>query len=78
MSVRDKPIYLSTDVYRALWLISKATPARGESEIRTMTPDEIADAYLRGEIAKDHPEIFEHLQREDKATKDLIATLQKK
>lgn len=69
--IRDskKPIYVSTEVWRALWFRAKAAES---------TPDEIADVILRNAINETHPEILEHLKREDKATKDLITALQKK
>lgn len=69
--IRDskKPIYVSTEMFRALWVMGKAIED---------TADSMADHILRAWFSKEKPEILEHLKREDKATKDLIATLQKK
>ena len=54
MKLRDKPIYLSYEVWRSLWLLSKA-----ESQHRDfLGPDEIADQILRQAIREQHPRLM--------------------
>ena len=56
MKLRDKPIYLSYEVWRSLWLLSKA-----ESQHRDfLGPDEIADQILRQAIREQHSRLMEH------------------
>lgn len=78
--IRDskKPIYVSTEMFRALWLLSKAYTLPEGSGRPVPTPDSLTDQFVREVIEKYHPEVLEHLEREDKATKELIAQLQKK
>jgi hypothetical protein len=78
MTIRKEPIYLSTQVWRALWLLSKATPSKNDGmSINTATPDEMADLMLRDSIARNYPQLFEHQKKLDKLDKELIESLQK-
>lgn len=77
MSIRDKPTYLSYEVWRALWLLARAENNGTEGMVKT-TPDEIADAMLRQAIREQHPQLFEHQAQIDKLEKQVIASLSKK
>ena len=80
MSIRRDPVYLSSDVWRALWLLAKAAPKptpKDYEETRSIsTPDEIADQILRQAIQEQNPQLFEHQKQIDKMEKELIKTLQ--
>lgn len=83
--IRDKPIYISTEVSRMLWLLSKADqkPAReeflgGTRPAEITTPDEIADTLLRQAIRELYPQLPEHLSKIDKLEKEIIKSLQSK
>lgn len=80
MSIRDKPTYLSYEVWRALWLLARAENgdyAKG-SDPSIATADSIADQMLRQAIREQHPQLFEHQAKIDKLERELVATLQKK
>lgn len=85
MSIREKPIYISNEVGRWLWLLSKAesgvTVDYGgnlmPSQDRRITPDEIADQMLRRAIREQHPQLAEHdkaLQQLEKQTIESLRT----
>ena len=94
MRLREKPIYLSNEVWRALWILAKADRSpRSEgdqggvsvnqgvvfySDARNTTPDEIADDLLRQAIREQHPDLTTRLEELDKLEKDLIEKLRKK
>ena len=73
MSIRDKPLYLSYDVWRALWLLSRSE----SSECKIVTADEIADQILRQSIREQHPQLMTHQAEIDKLEKSLIESLRK-
>src|SRR6185369_1575110 len=81
MTIRDKPIYLSTEVYRWLWLLAKAEPRpqneqdSRDSRIAMVTPDEIADQLLRQAIREQHPSLAEHQAQIEKMEKELVKKL---
>lgn len=78
MSIREKPIYLSNEVHRALWIVAQVTDSKQDGAgIRTATPDEIADDILRLTLRERFPTIFDHLVQVDKARKELIKSLAK-
>jgi hypothetical protein len=78
MTIRKEPIYISTQVWRALWLLSKATPSTNDGMgINTATPDEMADLMLRDSIGRNYPQLFEHQKTIDKLDKELIEDLKK-
>lgn len=81
MAIRDKPIYISTDVSRMLWLISQSetvTPEARDAGIKKATPDEIADVFLRQHIREQYPTLPEHLSQIDKLEREVIQKLSKK
>jgi hypothetical protein len=78
MKLRDKPIYLSSEVFRALWLLARAElrPIDGQGfEAPIATPDEIADQMLRQAIREQHPTLLAHQAEIEKMEKKLIESL---
>lgn len=76
----DKQFYVSTDVYRAYWLLSKVHDDMmpGNSGLRRVTPDELADCILRKHIEDNYPQLFTHQKEVDSLEKTLIEKLKKK
>ena len=70
-----KPLYVSSSVFRALWLLSKAEGIPEEG--RMVTPDEIADQILRQAIREQHPKLATHQAEIEKLEKTLIDSLRK-
>lgn len=66
MSLRREPTYLSTETWRALWLIAKA---------KECTADEVADRYLAEIISQKHPELIQHRTQVNKLEREIIAKL---
>jgi hypothetical protein len=80
--IREKPIYISTEVHRMLWILAKADKTSPKNEqdsrdsgIRIVTPDEIADAILRQAIREQHPQLPERLAEIDRMEKEIIKSL---
>jgi hypothetical protein len=71
---------VSNDVWRALWLLSKADLRRPKESanigVPIQTPDEIADDILRQSLREVHPQLFEHQKAVETLEKELIRTLQ--
>lgn len=78
MSIREKPIYISNEVGRWLWLLSRAEQVTLQDSVHTMiTPDQIADSILRQAIREQHPQLAEHdkaLQQLEKQTIESLRT----
>jgi len=51
VTIRRDPIYLSTEVWRCLWIVAKA---------KETTPDELADNLLRESLNGIYPEVVKH------------------
>jgi hypothetical protein len=82
--IRDKPVHLTTEVYRMLWLLAKAEP-RPETErdsmsagIQMATPDEIADQLLRQTIREQYPRLLEYEAAQKQLEKDIITEIRNK
>jgi hypothetical protein len=86
--IRDKPVHLTTEVYRMLWLLAKAEP-RPETErdskpysmsegIQMATPDEIADQLLRQAIREQYPRLLEYQAAQKQLEKDIITEIRNK
>ena len=75
-TVREKPTYLSQDVWRALWLLAQSRNKGIESPHPKTTADEIADQILREHIEANYPELFEHQKKLEKLDKELISQLE--
>jgi len=75
MKLRDKPLYISYEVWRALWLLAKSEGQPEEGRI--VTADEIADRILRQSIREQHPQLMMHQAEIDKMEKKLIESLRK-
>ncbi len=75
MRIRGKEIYISSEVWRWLYLLSKAESDPENNRI--MTADEIADTILRQAIREQHPQLAEHQNAIDKMERELIKKLSK-
>jgi hypothetical protein len=77
MNIRREPTYLSSDVWKACWLIARAqsTEADADRGGNMRTADEIAYTLLRTAIADKHPQVWEHLQAVTKLERELFKTL---
>jgi hypothetical protein len=75
MSIRREPTYLSTEVWRAVFLLARARTARRENSGVT-TADEMADGLLREVINEKYPELFEHQKHIDELERKLLAKYQ--
>jgi len=73
--IRRDPIYISTEVWRWLWLLAKSESVPDDNRIATA--DEIADQILRQAIREQHPELMEHQKEIEKLEKALIDSLRK-
>ena len=89
MRLREKPIYLSNEVWRALWILAKADDGNNLKkkikyedvlyhDAKNTTPDEIADDLLRQAIKEQHPDLTTRLEELNKMEKELIENLRKK
>jgi len=78
MVLRREPTYLSTEVFRACLLLSKARGKRfDEQGLPTKcTADEVADGLLREIITSRHPSILEHQKVVAKLEENLITQLE--
>lgn len=74
MRIRGKEIYISSEVWRWLYLLSKAKS--DPENIRITTADEMADVILRQAIMEQHPQLIEHQNQIEKLEKSLIKSLQ--
>ena len=72
--IRRDPLYVSSDVWRWLRLLSKAQGIPEEGRI--VTPDEIADQILRVGIERNYPQIRYHQREVDALEKKVIESLQ--
>ena len=75
MKLRDKPLYISYEVWRALWLLAKSEAQSDEGRI--VTADEIADQILRQSIREQYPQLMMHQAEIDEMEKKLIESLKK-
>jgi hypothetical protein len=84
MNLRREPTYLSSDVWRACWLIAKFRSAKLDDAglTRQTSPDEIAVELLRSAIKENYPWLLElqkaQAQLEDEAIKKLAEGRDKK
>lgn len=77
--IRREPIYISTDVWKACWLIAKArsAPASEETGARIETADAIADELLRATIKEKYPTLLDYFKKADKLEKETIKEIGK-
>jgi hypothetical protein len=83
MAIRDKPVHLTTEVYRMLWLLAKAEqdfrPAvTNVRDLQMVTPDEIADQLLRQTIREQYPRLLEYQAAQKQLEKDIITEIRNK
>jgi len=75
MTIRREPTYLSTEVWRALWLLAKAiTPPEGDPG-RIKTADSMADDLLRTVIKEKFPQLLEHQKQVEKMEHELLKSI---
>lgn len=75
MTIRREPTYLSTEVWRALWVLAKSMRPEDGEPGRVMTADHLADDLLRATIRDKFPQLLEHQKAVEKLEKELIKTL---
>ena len=73
--LRREPTYLSTEVFRACWLIAQSGSSKLDDPSRVVSADEVADTLLRDLLKEDYPEVFEHQKQVKKMETELIKTL---
>jgi 3'-phosphoadenosine 5'-phosphosulfate (PAPS) 3'-phosphatase len=73
MNIRREPTYLSSDVWKACWLIARTRASEDGRPISTA--DEMADSILREALEQKYPQIFKHLRDVAKQEKELLKTL---
>ena len=76
-TIRREPTYLSTEVWKSLWVIAKAKGGKTDDQgfVQMTTPDEMADDLLRELIKEKYPKILEHLKQVGKLEDELIKKL---
>ena len=79
MNLRREPTYLSSDVWRACWLIAKWRSGKLDDQgmARTTSPDEIAVELLRAQLKQYYPQLLEHQKHIEKLEQELVKTLEK-
>jgi hypothetical protein len=75
MNIRKETIYLTTEVWRALWMIAKS---RDDGAGNISTPDCVADKLLREAITKHYPQVFQHQKQVEQLEKELLENLAKR
>src|SRR4029453_16001134 len=77
MSIRREPTYLSSDIWRALWLLAKAKGRQTDDQGLQKIPsaDEMADSILRGVITQKYPQLLEHQRAVERMEKELIKAI---
>ena len=69
MSIRREPTYLSTDVWRALFIVAKS---------QEITPDELANELLNELIRSRYPSVIKYLNEVHKLERELIESIERK
>jgi hypothetical protein len=74
MSIRREPTYLSSDVWRSLWLLAKARGREMDDQGLQKIPsaDEMADSILREVLKEKYPQLLEHQKAVERMEKELI------
>jgi hypothetical protein len=77
VNLRREPTYLSSDVWRACYLLAKVRSAEVDSQgiARTCSPDEIAVELLRSTLKERYPQLLEHHKKVAKMETELLQTL---
>jgi hypothetical protein len=80
MNLRREPTYLSTDVWRACWLLAKLRSGKVDDQglARSTSPDEIAVELLRGALKEKYPQLLEHQKAVEKMETEMLKTLEAK
>ena len=69
--MRDKATYLETDVWRALWLLSRAR----SHDQHNVTVEQLVDEILRSHITQKYPQLFQHQKAIEKLDKEILKDL---
>jgi len=76
MNLRRDPIYITSEVWRALKLLANRDAIRTTAErTEIATVDGLADSMLRETLKSKYPQLFEHQKKVAQMEKELIATL---
>ena len=80
MNLRREPTYLSSDVWRACYLIAKWRSGKLDEQgmARTISPDEIAVELLRGTLKEHYPFLLEHQKQISKLEDEVVKRLGEK
>ena len=78
MNLRREPTYLSSDVWRACYLIAKWRSGKLDDQgmARTTSPDEIAVELLRGALKENYPWLLELQKAQTKLEEEAIKKLE--
>jgi len=75
MNIRRDPIYLSSEVWRACWLLAKARSPEPNEGGHIMTADQMADDLLRDILNEKFPKLLEHQKTVEKMERELLKNL---
>lgn len=77
MNLRREPTYLTSDVWKACWLIAKFRSGKLDDQglSRATSPDEIAVELLRGAIKEKYPWLIEVQKAQAKLEDEAIKRL---
>lgn len=77
MTLRREPTYLSTEVWKACWLLARARSTEADEQTggNMKTADGMADEILRNAIREKYPQLLEHQKAIDKLERELLKTL---
>ena len=80
MNLRREPTYLSTDVWRACYLLAKFRSGKLDDQglARSTSPDEIAVELLRGALKEKYPQLLDHQRQVEKMETEMLKTLEAK
>jgi hypothetical protein len=80
MNLRREPTYLSSDVWRACYLLAKVRSGKVDDQglSRGTSPDEIAVELLRGALKEKYPQLLEHQKHIAKLEDEMLKTLEAK
>ncbi len=71
--LRRDPVYISTEVFRGMLILSKARSGK----IEKITVDKLVDNVCYDFLKANHPKILQHLRDSDKQQNEVIKEIQK-
>jgi hypothetical protein len=77
MQLRREPTYLTSDVWKACYLLAKIHSGEVDAQglARNTSPDEIAVELLRWALKEKHPMLLEHQKKIAKLDEEFLKTL---